>query len=437
MEPYNKKGMQLIEYPKKLILEPTTRCNFKCEMCVKQSSGCEILEGNLENDVFSKCEKLFPSLESVIFTGVGEPLLNQNLEVYMSKVKKTLPAHGTIGFQTNGKLLTQDRAEALLRSGLNKICISVDTIQPGLFDQVREGGRLSDVELAFEALMNAKEKLGQHRLSLGIEFVLMKKNMNELPLLVEWADKRQVDFIIVTHLTAYEKDMEHQIAFLNNSFESLDLFEDFRQKGLEKNIDIKDYEKIRWRTLKSEKEVEIYKLIAAFKESALEKKLYVNLFHLLSESADEYDRMNAVFERTRSKAHSYGIELVLPGIRPKTHRYCPFVETDAMFVTWDGKVSPCYFLWHKYTAARIGYTKHITPIWFGNVLEFMPEQIWNDSEYKSFRTKVKQYDYPNCHAWCETRCDYVLDEPFYQDCFINDIPCADCHWNLGFLNCLI
>ena len=33
------KEIILIKYPEKLIIEPSTRCNFNCKMCVKQSSG--------------------------------------------------------------------------------------------------------------------------------------------------------------------------------------------------------------------------------------------------------------------------------------------------------------------------------------------------------------------------------------------------------------
>jgi len=423
--------------PEKLILEPTTRCNFKCDMCVRQSKGCSIAEGDLGNDVFSRCESLFPHLTSVVFTGIGEPLLNKKLENYISRARDLMPEKSFRGFQTNGKLLTKERAISLFRSGLNKTCISVDTVRPGLFDTVRKGGDLSDVDHAFDSLRSARRKVPLAQIRIGIEFVLMKKNMEELPLLVEWAQKRQVDFIIVTHLTAYEKHLENQIVFLNNSFEALALFEIFRKKAIEKDVDIMQYDKILWKFYKSDKDIEIYKLVEALKDEALKQGLYVNLFHLLSEPRGEYDRIRDIFERALGKAKKYGIELILPEIRPKTHRKCSFIEDNSYFVSWDGNVSPCYFLWHRYNVMRMGNVKQVTPVFFGNVLEETPEIIWQSDAFETFRTKVKQYDYPNCHAWCEIRCDYVLDEPFYQDCYINDIPCCDCHWNLGLLNCMV
>ena len=426
-----------MDYPEKLVIEPTTRCNFKCDMCVKQSSGCDIPEGDIDDAVFLMCDNLFPHLSSVVFTGIGEPLLHPNLETYLSGAENRMPADSVRGFQTNGKLLTPQRAVSLLESGMNQICISVDTVQPDMFDRVRQGGRLSDINQAFDALDRARKRVPNRPLQVGIECVLMKKNVSQLPLLVDWAAEREVDFIIVTHLTAYKKAVEDQIAYLNNSHDAYEMFESLKQEADLKGLDITRYDKILWKVNKSEKEIDIYNQVAAFKDAALKKDLYVNLFHLLTEVPGEYDRLRWVFDRTEEKAKAHGIKIKLPGIRPLTDRRCPFMEEKVMFVSWQGDVSPCYFLWHQYTQMRAGYTKYIRPTVFGNIGQTPPEKIWQDTAYRSFREKVLKYDYPNCHAWCETRCDYVLDDPFYQDCFINDIPCADCHWNLGLLNCLI
>jgi putative metalloenzyme radical SAM/SPASM domain maturase len=347
-----------------------------------------------------------------------------------------MPQHSTRGFQTNGKLLTKDRIISLIRSGINKICISIDTIQPEKFDSIRSGGMLSDIDETFNAIRNSKHQLPESQLTVGIEFVLMKKNIDELPFVIDWASKNNVDFIIVSHLTAYEKEIEEQSVFLNNSYEVLDLFNIYRKKAAQKDLDISDYYKIRWKFSKSEREYELYNLVADLKEKALKQNLYINLFHLLNEVPEQYNRIKTVFDDAKTKAKAYGISLDLPRIRPKTQRECKFMEENTVFITWDGYVAPCYFLYHQYETLRNGYTKKVESKYFGNVMETSPVEIWNMEEFKRFRSKAKSYDYPNCHAWCEIRCDYVLDEPFNHDCFINDVPCCDCYWSLGFLNCL-
>ncbi|MCG8684167.1 MAG: radical SAM/SPASM family putative metalloenzyme maturase [Desulfobacterales bacterium] len=405
-------------------------------MCVKQSEGCLIKEGDMSLDVFNALKPLFPHIHTLILTGIGEPLLYENIESCISMAKIAMPSQSTIGFQTNGKLLTRDKALSLVRAGMNKICISVDASDPFLFSSLRAGGSFSEVEAGFEALKLAQKSVPGSKVQTGVEFVLMKKNLDQLPKVVEWAGKKEVGFILVTHVTAYDPGTEKEQAFMDNSNEGLELFEQFSQKAAKKNLDMGQYNNVRWKFKKSPKDIDLYNLVQSMKDTALDKGIYLNLFHLMDEDEKYFTRISTLFERARQKANQYGIELVLPQIRPKIQRYCPFVEEDTFFVNWEGDVSPCYFLWHKYQAMRIGYTKTVNPVFFGNVLETDPLAIWNSDAFADFRAKVKTYDYPNCHSWCETRCDYVLNDPFYQDCFINDIPCCDCHWNLGFLNCL-
>lgn len=423
-------------YPDRLIIEPTTRCNFKCEFCVKQAPGCGISEGDLVPDVMQAVTPLMPRAVSVTFTGIGEPLCYDGLEACLEQARDAMPHDSHRGFQTNGKLLTRERAASLLKAGMNRICISVDSIGEDLFGRVRAGGRFADIENALDSLASAKRNLPDGPLSVGIEFVLMKQNMAELPGVVEWCGQQNIDFMLVTHLTPYHPGSEPDIAYLNNSHEALALFDIFRQKGLATGIDIRDYNDILWKFYKNGTDIDIYRLVAEMKDAARDRDLFVNLFHLLAEDPDDYARLREIFDRATRIADRHGLDLTLPAIRPRTERRCPFVESRSMFFTRDGFVSPCYFLWHEYQVMRAGYAKSVTPVYFGNVLERDPAIIWNDPEFSSFRNKVRRYDYPDCHAWCETRCDYVLDAPFYQDCFINDIPCCDCHWSLGFLNCL-
>lgn len=423
-------------YPQRLIIEPTTRCNFTCEMCVKQSEGCRILEGDLEPAVFQSLLPLLPRLTTLIFTGIGEPLLYQDLESCLETASRLMPEKSTKGFQTNGKLLTPQRAVSLLKAGANKICISMDAGSPDLFNRVRQGGNFLDVTQAFQALADAAIQVPEATLSTGIEFVLMKKNMEELPRVVEWAGKQGIDFMLVTHLTAYEKAMEPEMAHMDNSEKSLALFDRFQKMARTRDLDLNLHNQILWKFYKSEPEMEICRRVQDLKDQAMREGVYINLFHLMDEDPAYYDRIKGLFEKNETLADQYGLDLTLPRIRPKTDRYCPFVEEKTLFVTWEGKVSPCYFLWHQYQVMRMGYKKSVTPVFFGNVLDQDPLSIWTRQDYKAFRNKVKAYDYPNCHSWCETRCDYVLNAPFYQDCFINDVPCGDCHWNLGFLNCL-
>ena len=70
----------LREYPSRLFVETTTRCNLKCRMCVKQTEGNCIAEGDLSPEVFAALEPALPHAEALVLNGIGEPLLHRGLE---------------------------------------------------------------------------------------------------------------------------------------------------------------------------------------------------------------------------------------------------------------------------------------------------------------------------------------------------------------------
>ncbi len=137
----------------------------------------------MDSGVFDSLVPLLGGVHTLIFTGIGEPLLHGKLENWLTRARDKMPRGSIRGFQTNGKLLTRDRAFSLVQAGLNKICISVDASDPKLFNTLRSGGSLTDVESGLAALEWAKKALPDSGLKIGIEFVLMKKTWTSCPML--------------------------------------------------------------------------------------------------------------------------------------------------------------------------------------------------------------------------------------------------------------
>ena len=144
-----------------------------------------------------------------------------------------------------------------------------------------------------------------------------------------------------------------------------------------------------------------------------------------------------MFDEAAAVARAEGLDLRLPEVVPCGDRKCEFVEDGGAFVSWDGRVHPCYFLWHGYRCFINGREKFVLPKVFGDLAENDLLTIWNAPEYAAFRANVLGYDYPFCSdcnlAKC---CDYVMAEEFEQDCYINHEPCGDCLWCKGVFQCL-
>ncbi|HTY20326.1 MAG TPA: radical SAM protein, partial [Geobacteraceae bacterium] len=194
-----------VEFPRKLFVETTTRCNLGCFMCVKQSPGRTECEGDLSPGIFSALEPVFPYLDALILNGIGEPLLHSQLEMFIRSAKGRMPPAGWVGFQSNGLLLDERRAISLVDAGLDKICISLDAASAEKFRMVRQGGKLPAVAGAFAALSSARRVCSRPGLQVGIEFVLMRRNMGELPATLRWAAENGASFAIVTHLLPYDE----------------------------------------------------------------------------------------------------------------------------------------------------------------------------------------------------------------------------------------
>ncbi|HYA31124.1 MAG TPA: hypothetical protein VED67_00080, partial [Thermodesulfovibrionales bacterium] len=93
------------EFPSRLFIETTTKCNLQCGVCVRQSAHGGTMTGDLSRETFTALETVFPFLDAVVLNGIGEPLLHPHLEEFITRAKKLLPQSAWVGFQTNGVLL--------------------------------------------------------------------------------------------------------------------------------------------------------------------------------------------------------------------------------------------------------------------------------------------------------------------------------------------
>lgn len=426
----------LRDFPSKLFIETTTRCNLNCFMCVKQNRGSEVREGDFSPELFTRLEAALPHIEALILNGVGEPLLNPHLESFIARAKKLMPPAGWIGFQTNGLQMTKLRAIALLDAGLDKVCVSIDAISPEQFRKMREGGEVIAVEMALSALSSAKALCNRPEVKIGIEFVAMRSNISGLPETLEWAASRGASFAIVTHVLPYDEQHAHEALYCNISDQALELYNSWRRIAVQVGIDIQRYADVRWKYSRSEDEQAVVNMVEAMKDAAEQQGILLDLKKLLKLEHQRLDEINEIFAAAEAVAERTGLELHLPEIALKEQRKCSFVEDGSAFVAWNGDISPCYFLWHRYECFASGWNQTVTPKVFGNLAEQNIVQIWNNQEFTSFRNDVLAYDYPSCSSCGLAPCDYVQTDEFQQDCHIRNVPCGSCLWCTGVFQCL-
>ena len=430
-----KESPALRSYPAKLFVETTTRCNLQCSMCLKQRHDSEFLEGDMSADTFMTLLPVLPTVEALVLNGIGEPLLHPRLDDFIRIAKAKMDKDAWIGFQTNGLLIDRRRAMSLVRAGVDRICLSIDALSPETFSDIRQGEDFRSVEGALKMLHTAKTTYND-RLEIGAEFVLRRDNIDELAETIQWVASQGADFVIVTQLFPYHQALVSQTTYDANLDLSVSIFHQHLRKAEKEGIDIRRYYDVFMKYEKSAAEKKIIAFVESLVADALRQGISLNLKKLFSTDHVWIEKMEQVFDRARAIGTETGLKLRLPEIIPKSVRRCDFVEEGSIFVSWDGNVHPCYFLWHHYRCYINGVEKIVKPKVFGNLSERSILEIWNDPHFVSFRRNVLRYDYPFCFNCSFALCDYVEGGDFEQDCYINAEPCGVCLWCMDVFQCL-
>jgi len=137
-------------------------------------------------------------LGAVALHGYNEPLLQKDLVEYIKYAKeKKIPDIFTI---TNGLLLTEERANELVDSGLTRIIFSIDAATPETYSKVRKEGDYEVVVRNIEYFIDLIKKNNLQLPITRVSFVRSKLNYFEQQKFEEyWKDK--VDYILVQRFT--------------------------------------------------------------------------------------------------------------------------------------------------------------------------------------------------------------------------------------------
>jgi len=190
----------------------TDRCNFRCAYCMPKEIYNSEYQFFKKNEILSfeeiiRLSKIFSSLgtKKIRLTG-GEPLLRKNIHVLI-KYLKEIKNISDISMTTNGVLLSEKKAMLLKESGLNRLTVSLDTLNPENFSEI-SGSKYSP-ENVLEGINNA--------INAGFENIkinmVVKKNVNHkdiIPLLEKFSGTgcivRFIEFMDVGNVNLWSKN---------------------------------------------------------------------------------------------------------------------------------------------------------------------------------------------------------------------------------------
>ena len=122
----------------------TDHCNLRCIYCMPEDQTFRPNADLLQDDEILKLAHLFASLgfDKIRLTG-GEPTVRANI-VEIVRGIASLPGIRSLSMTTNGVLLSR-LAKPLKEAGLQRVNVSIDTLDPEKFRRLTRWGKLDDV----------------------------------------------------------------------------------------------------------------------------------------------------------------------------------------------------------------------------------------------------------------------------------------------------
>ena len=364
----------------KVYIEPTVACNLDCITCFRNAWDQPIgrmTEETFEN-ILSGLKQMNP-IPSVYFGGIGEPLFHQKTIEWIRRIKQELGVK--VELITNGTTLTEKKTRELIDSGLDVLWVSLDGATPESYADVRLGAEFPVILENLRRLF--KMRKGGHfpQPEIGVAFVAMKRNINDLPKIIKLGHTFGAKYYSVSNLQPATAEMQDDRLYL--------------------------------RTMRN----------IAYLPSPVLPKL----------SLPKID-FNEDTQAALTEAFNSGCNISYAGNNwGGANDVCNFVESGTMSIAWTGEVSPCWPLMHTHMSylhnkPRLS-KKHV----IGDVSNKTIEEIWLDPEYLAYRERLHNFVFAPC-TFCGG-CD--LSETNEEDCLGNDIApvCGGCLWAQGIIQC--
>ena len=188
----------------------TDRCDFRCIYCMSEQMKFLPKKELLTLEEINRIASIFISMgvEKIRITG-GEPLVRKNIDTLFNNLSKNKDLK-ELTLTTNASQLMK-KAEMLKASGIKRINISLDSLNPLNFKKMTRTGDLSNVLDGIEHAIN----IGLKQIKLNT--VIMRGiNDHEIFDLVEFAIKKNIDISFIEEMPLGDTAFSRKSTFTSN-----------------------------------------------------------------------------------------------------------------------------------------------------------------------------------------------------------------------------
>ena len=191
--------------PLAISIEPTTACNLGCPECPSGLKAFTRKTGNLNQSLNKKI--IDENADKLIYANYyfqGEPFINPNfLEMVSYASEKGIHTSTS----TNAHFISKDVAEKTVKSGLDRLIISIDGTTQETYESYRVHGDLNKVIEGTKNILNAKNELKSATPHVIFQFLVVKPNEHQIEDIKTLGEELGVDE--VRFKTAQVYDYKH------------------------------------------------------------------------------------------------------------------------------------------------------------------------------------------------------------------------------------
>ncbi len=165
-------------HPFAISIEPTTLCNLHCAECPTGNKTLTRPMGKLDVVNFNKIiDQVYLKTFYLNLYLQGEPFLHPEIiDMISYATKKRM----FVCISTNGHFLDEKTCSNLVKSGIQKIIISVDGATNESYNKYRKDGELTKVLNGIKMLSQAKQNLNSSNPEIVIQMLVNKYNEHEI-----------------------------------------------------------------------------------------------------------------------------------------------------------------------------------------------------------------------------------------------------------------
>ncbi len=197
-------------FPARVLLEMTSRCNLECTMCPSRHLTRPKMD--IDQDLFKKCvdELDAEGIDGLWIYNIGESILHPNFEELLKYVssKKNL---GPIWHSSNGQELTKKYIDLIIDSNVSFMNMSVNALSKETFQHHSPTGDFDGMIENFKNFMLEKQQRKQRFPFARVQIIDQEKAHDEIDgFLQEYSEL--ADILSVNTLEAFSQNTEASIA---------------------------------------------------------------------------------------------------------------------------------------------------------------------------------------------------------------------------------